>query len=298
MGYINIYVSKSAYMYVKNEQLFLENSENKVDYPLEDINSIMVENLNTTISTYTLSKLSQNGILCFICNQNHLPAGVVLPFCEHYQTLSMFENQINLSKPLQKQLWKSVIENKIENQNDVLNMCGGNDNLKHLKETVFSGDSSNNEAKASLIYFKELFGKGFVRRDDSMSINAFLNYGYSIIRGFVARSIVVHGMQPFLGINHSNQLNQFNLADDLMEPFRPIVDLFVKIYLSEEVELNTKIKAEIYDIMSIDVQIDGQKNSVSYAIEQYVQSFQKSIKESKNLLKKIKIIGLEKHQYE
>ncbi len=298
MGYINIFVSKSAYMYVKNEQLFLENSENKVDYPLEDINSIMVENLNTTISTYTLSKLSQNGILCFICNQNHLPSGVVLPFCEHYQTLSMFENQINLSKPFQKQIWKSVIENKIENQNDVLNMCGGNDSLKFLKETVLSGDSSNNEAKASLIYFKELFGKGFVRRDDSSSINAFLNYGYSIIRGFIARSIVVHGLQPFLGIHHSNQLNQFNLADDLMEPFRPIVDLFVKIYLYDESELTSKIKAEIYNIMSVDVLIDGQKNPVSYAIEQYVQSFQKSIKENKNLLKTIKIIGLEKHQYE
>ncbi len=298
MGYINVFVSKSAHIYVKNNQLFLENEENKVDYPLEDVNSVMIENLSTTISTYTLSNLSQNGIICFICNQNHLPSGVVLPFCEHYQTLSMFENQIKLGKPLQKQLWKSVIENKIKNQNDVLNICGGADQLKHLQESVLSGDSTNNEAKASLIYFKELFGKSFARRDDDFSINAFLNYGYSIIRGFVARSIVVHGLQPFLGINHSNQFNQFNLADDLMEPFRPIVDLYVKIYLSEEKELTSKIKYEIYNIINIDVFVDGQKNPLSYAIEQYVQSFQKSLKENKNLLKEIKIIGLEIHQYE
>lgn len=298
MGYINIFVSNSAYIYVKNSQLYLENNNSKVDYPLEDINSIMIENLNTTISTYTLSKFSENGILCFVCNQNHLPSGVVLPFCEHYQTLSMFKYQNSISKPFQKQLWKTIVENKINNQNEVLNICGGCDKLKSLRDSVLSGDSSNNEAKASLIYFKELFGNGFVRRDDGNAINSFLNYGYSIIRGFVARSIAVHGLQPFLGINHSNQLNQFNLADDLMEPFRPIVDLFVKIYLLNEPELTTKIKSDIYNIINIDVSIDEQKNPLSYAIEQYVQSFQKSIKENKNLMKEIKIIGLEMHQYE
>lgn len=298
MGYINVFVSKDAHIFVKNNQLFLENNDNKVDYPLEDMNSVMIENLNTIISTYTLSKFAEFGILCFICNQNHLPTGVVLPFCEHYQTLSNFKNQIEASKPLQKQLWKSVIENKIGNQNDVLNMCGGSDSLKELKESVLSGDSSNNEAKASLIYFKELFGKNFIRRNDDISINAFLNYGYSIIRGFVARSIVVHGLQPFLGINHSNQFNQFNLADDLIEIFRPLVDLYVKIHLSDEKELTTNIKGELFNIINIDVMVDNQVQTLSYAIELFVQSFQRSLKENKNCLKEIKIIGLEMHQYE
>ena len=298
MGYINIFVSKDAHVFVKNNQLFLENNDNRVDYPLEDMNSIMIENLGTTISTYTLSKFAEYGILCFICNQNHLPTGVVLPFCEHYQTLSIFKNQVEATKPLQKQLWKTIIENKIGNQNEVLNICGGADSLKKLKETVLSGDSTNNEAKASLLYFKELFGKDFVRRDDNVSINGFLNYGYSIVRGFVARSIVVHGMQPFLGIFHSNQYNQFNLADDLIEIFRPIVDLYVKIYLSHEKELSTKIKSELFNIINLDVMIDGQIQPLSYAIELFVQSFQKSLKENKNCLKEIKIIGLEMHQYE
>lgn len=298
MGYINVYVSKDAHIFVKNSQLFLENKEQIVDYPLEDLNCVMIENLNTTISTYTLSQFANFGILCFVCNQNHLPTGVVLPFCEHYQTLTMFQHQINLSKPIQKQLWKSIIENKIKNQNDVLNMCGGNDNLLHLKNSVLSGDSGNNEAKASLIYFKKLFGKNFIRRDDNFVINSFLNYGYSIIRGFVARSIVIHGMQPFLGINHKNQFNQFNLADDLMEVFRPIVDLYVKIYLTDKTELNTSIKANLFNIINIDVLIENQKQPLSYAIEMFIQSFQKSIKENKNLLKEIEIIGLEIHQYE
>lgn len=298
MGYINVYVSKNAHIFVKNNQLFLENQTNKVDYPLEDLNCVMIENLNTTLSTYTLSMFAEYGILCFICNQNHLPSGVVLPFCDHYQTLSVFQSQMGMSKPFQKQLWQKIIKNKIKNQNEVLNICGGYDKLKGLQESVLSGDSTNNEAKASLIYFKELFGKDFVRRDDGIGINACLNYGYAIIRGFVARSIVAHGLQPFLGLKHCNQLNQFNLADDLMEVFRPIVDLYAKIYLTDITELNSNIKAEILNLINYDVLIDGQKQTVSYAIELFVQSFQKSLKESKDYLKEIEITSLEMHRYE
>ena len=113
MAYINVFVSKNAKIYIKNNQLCLENGENKAAFPIEDVNSVMIENLNTLISTYTLSTFAENGILCFICNQNHLPNGVVLPFCEHYQTLSQYNYQKNVSKPLQKQLWKKIIENKI-----------------------------------------------------------------------------------------------------------------------------------------------------------------------------------------
>ncbi len=297
MGFYNIYVSSEAYIYVKNNQLFLENKINCSDFPLEDINSVLIENLNTTISTYTLSKLSEFGIITFICNSNHLPSGVVLPFCEHYQTLSQFKFQTQMSKPLGKQLWATIIKNKIENQNEILNICGGSDRLKEFQKTVLSGDSTNNEAKASLIYFKELFGKDFIRRDENL-INSFLNFGYSIIRGFVARSITVHGLMPFLGIFHCSTLNQFNLADDLMEIFRPVVDLYVKVFLCECSELNTEIKGQLLNLINYDVFVDGERQTVSYAIELFVQSFVKSLKENKDCLKNIKILGLELHHYE
>ena len=297
MGYINIFVSNDAHISIKSSQLVLKNNQTQVDYPLEDINSIMIESLKTTISTHTLSGLAKNGILTFICNQNHLPCGVVLPFCEHYQTLTNFKIQIGTSKPLQKQLWQNVVKNKIENQNEVLNICGGSDELKQYENAVLSGDSSNEEAKASLVYFKKLFGDDFKRRDNNI-FNSFLNYGYSIIRGFVARSLTVHGLMPFLGINHSNQFNQYNLADDLMEVFRPLVDLYVKIYLSNQNEINSKIKSEIFNIINFEVEIEGQKQALSYAIDLYVQSFVKSLKENKVLIKEIKIIGLNFHNYE
>lgn len=298
MGYINIYMANAANIYVKNNQLFLHNDEKTIDYPLEDINSIMIENLQTTISTHTLSCISQAGILTFICNQNHLPCGVILPFCEHYNTRLQYDLQINLSKPLQKQLWQSIIKNKISNQNEVLNIFGEYDVLKDLASSVLSGDSNNNEATASLIYFKKLFGKNFSRKDVDNPLNAFLNYGYSIIRGFVARSIVSHGLMPFLGIFHKSQLNQFNLADDFIEPFRPMVDMFVKIFLLDSKELTPTIKSQIYNIINYEVIVDNQKHSLSYAIELYIQSYVQSLKANKNLVKNIQFTGLKIHDYE
>ena len=297
MGYINVFVTKDVTVSIKNNQLTLVSGEQKVDYPLEDMNSLMIENQHSVISTYALSKLAEFGIVTFICDSSHLPCGAVLPFCQHYQTLSVYERQRDLSKPLQKNLWRTIVKNKIANQNIVLNMCGGADELKDIIRQVLSGDSSNCEAKASLIYFRELFGKNFKRRDENIT-NAFLNYGYAIIRGIVARSVAAHGLMPFMGINHKNQFNQFNLADDLMEVFRPLVDLYVKIHLTEEKELTSQIKGQLYGIINIEINVGGQKQTVGRAIDLFVQSFVKSLKENKDNLKEITLTGLEVHRYE
>ena len=125
-----------------------------------------------------------------------------------------------------------------------------------------------------------------------------MNYGYAIIRGFVARSIVAHGLLPLLGINHCNKLNQFNLADDLIEPFRPVVDLFVKIYLDGQTELTPSIKGQLVNVINLDVEVDGQLQTVSNAIDMLVESYIKSLKSQKVELKNVKIVGLNIHKYE
>lgn len=297
MGFINIFVSKDAYINVKNRQLTLEIKDKKVDYPLEDVNSVMIERLDTTISTYALSTLSQYGIVTFICDDTHIPCGVVLPFCEHCTTLLQYKKQVAISKPLQKQLWQAIIKRKILNQNEVLNLVGKDDVLLKLSDSVLSGDSGNNEAKASVVYFKELFGKDFARRTDN-SFNAFLNYGYSIIRGFVARSVVSHGLLPFLGLFHHNQFNQFNLADDLIEVFRPFVDLFVKLNFTPQDKLTSQNKAQLYNLVNYDCLINGDHQPISYAIELMVQSLVKSFETGDCKLKMPQICGLSLHQYE
>ena len=130
MGYINIFVNSPANIKIKNSQLLLKNENGEVNYPVEDINSIVIDNLETNISTYTLSLLAQNAVLTFITDEAHLPCAVVLPFCTHFNALAVFELQKDLPKPLKKQLWKEIVKNKIYNQNEVLNICGGKDDLK------------------------------------------------------------------------------------------------------------------------------------------------------------------------
>lgn len=298
MGYINIFVNSDAKINIKNSQLTLTGKNKSMDYPLEDINSIMIDNPNTIVSFTTLSKLASFGILTYLCDEKHLPNGVLLPFYNHYQTLTVYNLQINMAKPLQKNLWQTIIKNKINNQNVVLNLNGFNDKLKLLANNVLSGDSTNNEAKASSSYFKSLFGKGFTRKNDFLTTNSLLNYGYSIVRGCVARSVVVHGLLPFLGIFHHNQFNQFNLADDLMEIFRPLVDLYVKTELNNVTDLTSNIKFNLCDLINYEVTIDGQKHTLNNAVDIFVESFSKSIQLKKNCLKSVSVFGLSRHKYE
>lgn len=298
MGYINVFVNSEAKINIKNNQLTFCGKNKTIDYPLEDLNSVMIDNPKTTVSFATLSKLTDFGILTYVCDDKHLPNGVILPFYNHYQTLTVYNSQINMPKPLQKNLWQTIIKNKINNQNAVLNLNGCKDKLKLLSNNVLSGDSTNNEAKASAVYFKELFGKNFARKNETFSINSMLNYGYAIIRGSVARSVVTHGLLPFLGIFHHNQFNQFNLADDLMEIFRPLVDLYVKAELANVEELIPEVKLKIYDLINFEVIIDNQKQTLNNAIDIFVESFAKSVNQKTNCLKSVQVFGLNRHKYE
>ncbi len=298
MGYINIFLNSDAKINIKNSQLNFVSKDKSMDYPLEDVNCVMIDNPNTVVSFTTLAKLAEYGILTYVCDNKHLPNGVLLPFYNHYQTLSVYNNQIIMTKPLQKNLWQQIIKNKILNQNEVLNICGFNNKLKPLANSVLSGDSTNNEAKASAVYFKCLFGKGFSRNNDLLLNNLLLNYGYAVVRGLVARSVVTHGLLPFLGIFHHNQFNQFNLADDLIEVFRPLVDLFVKIELKDAKDIGAKTKFRLCDLINYEVLIDNQKQTLNNAIDMFVESFAKSVNQKNNCLKTIQVFGLNRHKYE
>lgn len=298
MGYINVFLNSETKINIKNNQLAFVSDKKSIDYPLEDINSVMVDNPNTVVSFATISKLAEYGILTYVCDNKHLPNGIIIPFYNHYQTLTMYNMQINMSKPLQKNLWQSIVKNKISNQNEVLNIFGCKDKLKMLASNVLSGDSSNNEAKASAVYFKSLFGKGFTRKSDVLLTNSFLNYGYAVVRGCVARSVVVHGLLPFLGVFHHNQFNQFNLADDLIEVFRPLVDLFVRAELCDATKLSPQVKFKLCDLVNYEILIDNQKHTLNNAIDMFVESFAKSINQKNNCLKQVVVFGLNRHKYE
>lgn len=300
MGYRNIFIQNIVNISFKQNNLILD-SDKTHRIPIEDINSIIIENLKTNISAYLLSKLAENNIALFICNEKHTPNGILLPFSTHSRKLTIIESQLSLKKPLIKNLWQDIIKTKIDNQAITLKLCDIDNYNKLLKlsTTVKSGDSTNVESKAASIYFKELFGKNFTRRSDN-NINSSLNYGYAIIRGIIARNIAAYGFEPSIGLFHSNKLNAFNLADDLIEPFRPIVDLFVKknIEFFNEGEFGTLKKQELYNILNLNVKMKGQKHSVSYAIELMVKSLHSvCVNNEKNMVLP-EIINLEIHEYE
>lgn len=298
MGYRNIFLTNPVKLSVKNEQLVIDNGViTKV--PLEDIECIIADNSSVSVSTYLMSKFMEYAITFYISDGKHSPCGVLLPVNRHSRHLSVLKSQIDLSLPAKKQLWKQIVVQKIENQASVLKLSSIENwrSIDDIKYKVKSGDTSNMEAVAASRYFRLLFGKTFSRTQDSI-INAMLNYGYAILRSTIAKYLVVYGYEPSLGLFHKSTLNSFNLADDIIEAYRPLVDLFVKKYPDEPDELTTVIKAQLVNLLSVDVVIDNKLFACSKAIEMTIQSLSGYISGNRKDLLLPQIIDLEQHRYE
>ncbi|MFO0226641.1 MAG: type II CRISPR-associated endonuclease Cas1, partial [Planctomyces sp.] len=176
-------------------------------------------------SQAVLAELLNTGGIFVVCNQQRMPVGMLLPLGGHGTQSAFFRQQSELSQPRQKQLWKSVVQAKIAMQAMLLVRETGTDfGLTRMISTVRSGDSSNVEATAAVRYWKAVFGPEFRRDRGNEGLNGLLNYGYAVLRAMTARAICAAGLHPTLGIHHCNQYNSWCLADDLMEPYRPVVD--------------------------------------------------------------------------
>ena len=207
--------------------------------------------------------------------------------------------QVEMSKPLMKRIWQDIIKVKVLNQANCLKELNIKEYSK-LEEMIIgitSGDKNNVEAKAASLYFKLLFGSKFNRSLECIQ-NAALNYGYAIIRGMIARTLVMYGFEPSIGIFHHSQLNNFNLADDFIECFRPLVDLYIlkNLDLTQD-NLTPENKKEIYKIINCLVLIDGKKFNIQGAIEYMIKSFSTSINKNENLIKLPYLIKLEEYRY-
>lgn len=301
MGFRNIKIDNNVKLHIKNQQLEVD-AGNIVQIPLEDINSILIENQSVTVSTYMLQKLADFGIALYVCDEKHLPNAVLLPLVCHSRHYKVLKNQIELGKPLQKRLWQQVIVQKIKNQALCLKLMNleGSEELFRMPKEVQSGDRTHVEAKAAAFYFRSLYGLGFTRGDDHI-INSSLNYGYAIIRGMIARSIVCYGLEPSIGIFHHSELNSYNLADDMIEVFRPLVDLYVarKFDVSEvESALTPEIKRGLYGIINYDMSMKGEKRIVSNCIDMQVASLASALQGKRTELDLPELMELQVHSYE
>ncbi len=273
----SILLENKASLSTKNLQLVIKTETRENSIPIEDIGYLVIDHPEIYLSIPALNLLIDNNTAVIICNINHLPNGMFLNLNSHHIQQEIFKNQINASTPLKKQLWQQTITEKITNQGLLLQkITSKNNNFDFLASKVLSGDSSNMEGVAAGLYWKSFFENRFKRERFGDYPNNFLNYGYAILRAATARALSGSGLLNTLGIHHKSKYNAFALADDIMEPFRPIVDEKVAEIIQNysEQELNTKIKAELLQILIRTVYFKDEKSPLMVALQKTASSLQ------------------------
>lgn len=214
-----------ARLSAENGNLVIERGEEPpVKVPFKELTAVVCAHPQIRISLAVLAELAANGVLLVACGRDRNPAAMSLPLKHHFLQAERYAAQAAARKALRKRLWKQLVRAKVKAQHCLLDETGAQTGLLALVPAVASGDAKNIEAQASRRYWPALFGPEFRRVRDAGGINALLNYGYAVLRAMVTRAICGAGLNPTLGLHHKNRYNPFCLADDLMEPFRPIVD--------------------------------------------------------------------------
>lgn len=287
----SIYIGNSAFLKLKDEQMYIldpSTKELKGRVPVEDFGLLMLDHFQITISHQLIQKMMGNNVVIISCDAHHLPHGIMLPLYGHSTYSERVKEQLEVSEPLKKQLWKQTVECKIENQKEVLIRLGNYfEPLIEYQKNVKSGDITNMEGIAAQHYWKHLISLDFLRARFGDSPNQFFNFGYSVLRSIVARAIVETGMLPVLGIFHKNKYNPYCLADDLMEPFRPFIDFLVMQWLEKNPdteEINKDFKAHILRIATVDVGIEGKTRPLLNAVKITVSSLYKCYTGEKRLI--------------
>lgn len=261
----------------------------KAQIPLADISTLLI-GPGVQFSSNLLLALHEQGATVVFAGATYHPAALVWPHSTHTSHCQRLQQQIDASQPLKKRLWQQVVRCKINQQALSLKIHTGADGgLFALSGRVRSGDPENFEAQAARRYWQKLLGGEFRRDPDTPHIadpNNFLNYGYAIIRAGMARAVSAFGLHPALGIHHHNQANTFALVDDLMEPYRPAVDLLVARLCSDlsskELELTPDIKRQLAAILDMDLRtVRGEKSPLSVTMLQVAQSLCESLETGK-----------------
>jgi CRISPR-associated protein Cas1 len=273
----SILIENKSKLTCKNLQLKIKTDKKEASIPIEDIGFLVIDNPEVYISISTFNLLIENNASVIICNKRHLPNGMFLNLNSHHIQQEIFKYQLNASVPLKKQLWQQTIIEKINNQGQLLKFITQKDNeFEFLASKVLSGDTTNMEAVAANFYWKSFFEIDFKRDRFGKYPNNFLNYGYAILRAATARALSGSGLLNTLGIHHKSKYNAFALADDIMEPFRPIVDEVVYTIMQhyDEQELNTEIKSVLLQILTRTVYFKDEKSPLMVALQKTASSLQ------------------------
>jgi len=297
----SVVISRPARLKREHFALVVE-QEQSARVPFEDIAVIVLNHREITLTHPVLSACADYGIGLYSTGDNHQPNGVFMPFLQHSRATRMQRLQLDLDKPSTKRAWAHIVQAKIGNQARCMELLGvkGADRLQSYARRVRSGDTGNLEGQASAYYFPQVFGRSFHRSQPGW-VNSALDYGYAVMRGACARALVAHGMLPSIGLFHSSEQNAFNLADDLIEPYRPIVDLCVALQhpSSVDAELQPADKTALIGLLHVDVAMPRGQMSVLASIEQAAESLARLYDGgSEQVLELPSLIKLREHAFE
>lgn len=257
-------------------------SNEKITVPVEDIGILMLEHPQISITHSLISQLLGNNVAVITCDAHHMPQGMMLNLDGHTTQQEHFRVQIEASDSLKAKLWKQTVKTKIRNQAALLKQNGiPTDNMERWASKVQNGDPDNFEARAAAYHWKKLFEdhlQSFKRGRFEGAPNNLLNYGYAVLRAVIARSLMGSGLLPTLGYHHRNKYNAYCLADDVMEPYRPLVDeLVLELIrtLDDYDELTTEIKGKLLQVPVLDAFIGGQNSPLLLAAQQTTSSLYK-----------------------
>lgn len=270
MSWRTIVISKRAkldlqlgYMVVRSEEV--------TKIVLSEISTILIESTAVSLTTGLLAELSKRKIKVIFCDEKRNPSSELVSYYGSHDTSNKVRKQIAWKQKTKEAVWTEIVTEKIRKQKEILEILGKEESeilSSYIKEITWN-DGTNREGHAAKVYFNALFGLDFTRTEDNY-INAGLNYGYSIILSVFTREIVANGYITQLGLFHDNMFNQFNLASDLMEPFRVLIDQ--KILQMKLIDFEHNEKMQLVDVLNQEVLIDGKKQYVNNAIKIYCKS--------------------------
>lgn len=293
MAWRGIHLSRPAYLSVEHRALklhFRDEDGGQFRISLEDLAYLIIDSTEVSLSSTLLARFAENGVLVVGVNDRHLPVWTALPWTEFHRHGAVIVLQLEASVPLKKQIWTHIVARKIDAQADCLahHRRHGAEALRAMPPHIRSGDPDNVEARAARHYWQSLYeGRGFRRHDDDLP-NAMHNYGYAILRAALARQLCAAGFIPQIGLHHQSQTNAYNLADDLIEPYRPLVDRIVVDTLANaefSAPFTTAHRRQLVTIMESLVEIDGELFGMLAAIEMTVGSLKTALstREAKRL---------------
>lgn len=276
MGWRTVIVNTHSKLSYKNNHLIFKDATRTEMIHLSEVDILLLETTDIVLSTMLIKRLVDENILVIFCDDKRLPTAHLMPYYARHDSSLQLSKQIDWEEAVKAEVWTHIISQKILNQSIYLSACGfieKSQSVMNLYHSLELFDPSNREGHSARIYFNTLFGKDFNRELDN-DINASLDYGYTLLLSMFAREVVLSGCMTQFGLKHANQFNQFNLASDIMEPFRPIID---QIVYENRNHSFVKIKRELFTIFSDTFQYNNKEMYLTNIVSDYTKKVIKAL---------------------